>query len=115
MTKHITKIDKTSPTENGVIAPEKLIAGTAATRTWNAFTNARGNLHMGHWASGPCKLNVNYTEDEFCMLIKGACILTDETGNATRFETGEPFAIASGFVGTWESVGDVEKIYVILE
>lgn len=115
MSKNIIKIDKTAQADIAITPPEKLQSGQATTTSWNAFTNARGNLHMGHWTSGACKMHVNYTEDEFCLLLKGACILTDEHGFSTRFETGEPFAIASGFSGTWESVGEVEKIYVILE
>ena len=97
------------------IADEKLISGASETQVWNAFSDASEQFHVGHWGSGPCKIKVSYTENELCILIKGRARVTDEAGASQEFGVGEPFVIQSGFEGTWESIGDVVKIYAIFE
>ena len=62
------------------IVDEKLISGTPETQVWNAFSDASEQFHVGHWGSGPCKINVSYTENELCVLVKGRARVTDDTG-----------------------------------
>ena len=57
---------------------------------------------------------VSYTETELCVLLEGRVRLTDDRGSA-EFAPGDAFVIAAGFRGTWESIGQVSKIYAILE
>ena len=58
---------------------------------------------------------MDYTETELCVLLVGRVRLTDETGASMHFGPGEAFVIDAGFRGTWESIGQVTKIYAILE
>jgi uncharacterized cupin superfamily protein len=57
---------------------------------------------------------VAYTEPELCVILEGRVRLADASGSA-EFGPGDAFVIASGFRGTWESIGRVTKIYAILE
>ncbi|MEX0970593.1 MAG: cupin domain-containing protein [Paracoccaceae bacterium] len=111
----IITVDQNAAGEQDKIAPEKLLSGQNETTVWNAFSDTSGKFHVGHWASGPCKLAVRYSENELCVLLSGRAALTDAHGARAEFGPHEPFVIAAGFSGTWESLGDVTKIYAIYE
>jgi len=113
--KNLTKVTRDIDRSDGAIAPEKLLSGNSKTMAWNAFSDSTGQFHVGHWASGPCKIKVSYTENEYCVLTQGKAVLTDNDGNSESFESGEPFVLHAGFEGIWESVGDVVKVYAIFE
>ncbi|TVQ81641.1 MAG: cupin domain-containing protein [Micavibrio sp.] len=88
--------------------------GPVETTTWNHFTGENDRLYCGIWASSPGKHRVSYDEWEFCHLIEGEAVLTDENGHAVHIKTGEGFIIPAGFKGTWESLTPLKKHYVIL-
>lgn len=111
----IIAITQTGAGQSDIIAAEKLLGGRPQTTLWNAFSDPGGKFHVGHWASGPCKLAVNYTENELCVLLTGRVVLTDLAGAQAEYGPHEPFVIVAGFNGTWESLGDVTKIYAIYE
>jgi len=113
--KNLTNITRDMEDSADTIAKEKLVSGSDKTTLWNAFSDTTGQFHVGHWASGTCKLKVSYTENELCVLLQGQAILADNNGNEKKYGPNEPFVIAAGFEGTWESVGDVVKIYAIFE
>lgn len=96
------------------IAAERTLAGPIDTVTWNHFIGEDDRLYCGIWEASPGKHKVAYTEWEFCQLIEGEAVLTDENGNATHIKTGEGFIIPAGFKGTWESLTPLKKHYVIL-
>ncbi|MEM7741069.1 MAG: cupin domain-containing protein [Pseudomonadota bacterium] len=100
---------------SGTIRAEKLINGVSETRSWDAFSDSSEQFHVGHWGSGPCIIDVAYTENELCVLVEGRAKITDTEGSSIEFGTGEAFVIEAGFKGTWESIGDVVKIYAIFE
>lgn len=100
--------------EQAVPAPEKLISGTAKTKTWNHFTGEDERLYCGIWQSGKGKVKVSYDEWEFCHIISGEAELTNEDGKSWRFRKGDAFIIPAGFKGTWETKKKVRKHYVIL-
>jgi len=97
------------------VAPEKLISGTPQQMVVNQFTNAIENFHVGVWVSDAGKWQVSYSEDEFCTILEGEAILTEEGGEAQTLKAGDHFTIAAGFKGSWETVGSVKKLYVIYE
>ena len=100
--------------EEGPVAAEKLLSGQPAQRTENYFTSKDDRFFSGVWSSGIGKWRVNYAgEEEFCHLLEGEVILTDEDGNASRFKAGDRFTVAEGFIGTWETVKPCRKLYVI--
>jgi len=111
----ITQVDQTVPLIEGDIAAEKLISGSPATRLWNACSDRTEQFNVGQWSSEACKLNVNYSENELCILVEGNATIENQDGDAWTFHQGDAFVIPAGFVGTWESVTPVRKIYAAFE
>ncbi len=93
------------------------VAGHAAkeikTETHNHYTDPSGQFFAGIWQSNVGAKSVNYTEEEVCVILQGRVRLSDLQGNAKEFSAGDTFAIPAGFKGTWETLEDVKKIYVI--
>lgn len=95
--------------------PGNILAGTPQTSVQNYYTDKTGNFYSGVWESTPGKWAISYTEDEFCTILEGQVILTDESGKPESFKTGDTFVIPAGFKGTWETVEKVRKFYAISE
>jgi uncharacterized protein len=49
---------------------------------------------------------------EYCEILAGTSVITDEEGNAKTLRTGHRFVIPPGFRGTWEVVEHTRKIFV---
>ncbi|MBP7000169.1 cupin domain-containing protein [Amaricoccus sp.] len=111
---HVVRVTREGPGESADAAPGRLVAGSGASTVWNAFSDAAGRLHVGHWSSEPGVRRVAYAETELCVLLEGRVRLADPDGEV-EFGPGEAFVIAAGFEGTWESLGRVTKIYAVLE
>jgi len=95
--------------------PNDVISGTPTTRLQNYFTDGSGQFFSGIWESTIGKWPVRYSESEFCAILEGKAVLTDAAGKAETFTKGDNFVIPSGFVGTWETVEPVRKLYAIFE
>ena len=93
-------------------APEKLISGAPVFTTWNLEQTA-DELYCGIWQSTPGKWHVSYDEWEYCRILEGKSVLTDETGTAHQLNAGDSFMIRPGFKGTWEVIETTRKEYVI--
>ena len=100
--------------EEGAADPAKLLKGKYKTKTWNHFTGEDSRLYCGIWESTPGKVPVDYVEGEFCQLIAGKAVLTNDKGRKWTLKAGDAFIITAGFKGTWETVEKVRKHYVIL-
>jgi uncharacterized protein len=111
---HIRAVTLDGPGDASPAAPDRVLAGTGTATVWNAFSDPAGRFHVGHWRGAPGKLRVVYTETELCVLVHGRVRLTGPDGTA-EFGPGEAFVIEGGFEGTWESIGEVTKIYAILD
>lgn len=110
----IVRIGETPPApETG--KPANVIAGDPTTTTHNYYTDAGQQFFSGIWESTKGIWAVDYVEEEFCALVRGKVILTDEDGHAETFEEGDAFIIPAGFRGSWETVEPVRKLYVIYE
>jgi len=97
------------------INPERVIKGQPLERVNNQFTNAKNNFFCGVWESSEGQWNLNYTEDEFCYMIEGQAIITDEQGCSETVNAGDAFVIPAGFTGTWQTIGHAKKFYSIYE
>jgi uncharacterized protein len=51
---------------------------------------------------------------EYCHITKGFARLTQDGGASVDVKAGDAFVIASGFVGVWEVLEDMEKHYLIV-
>ena len=115
MSKLIRIIPGSDPSESTPINPEKVLAGAPQQVLENLFTNTKENFFCGVWSSTEGKWTLNYTEDEFCYLISGRAILTDNEGTVQEINAGDAFVVPVGYQGTWETIGEAKKFYAIYE
>jgi uncharacterized cupin superfamily protein len=95
--------------------PNNIVSGAPETRVQNYYADASGQFFAGIWESSIGKWRIHYTEEEFCTLLEGKAVLTDEAGRSRSFVKGDAFVIPGGFTGTWETVEPVKKYYAIFE
>ena len=112
--RHIHRVARTGPGAASRVAADKLVSGSGEDRSWDAFTSASGRFHVGHWRGEPGIRTVHYTEDELCLILEGRVRLDGPDGTA-EFGPGDAFVIAAGFLGTWETLEPVVKLYAVAE
>ena len=117
-------IDEIAP-ELDAPKPDRLLAGDPKFKVWNFETSkdetlfagiweeTSDGLYAGIWESTPGKWRVEYDEWEFCHILSGISILTEEGKSPQRLEAGNSFVIRPGFKGTWEVLETTRKEYVI--
>lgn len=106
--------------EFGIVPAELISTGIAGqavaeikTETLNHYTDPTEQFFAGIWSSSVGAKSVSYTEEEVCVILEGRVRLTDLAGNAKEFGAGSTFVLPAGFKGTWETLENVKKIYVI--
>ena len=90
---------------------ERLISGNPIFRTWNVEERDDG-VSSGIWESTPGKWRTSFERWEFCHIITGVSVITEEGGEARTVKAGDNFAIRPGFKGTWEVIETTRKAYV---
>lgn len=98
--------------ELGAPAHEGIVSGTPTFRTWNVEEQP-GGLYAGIWEATPGKWRIIYDEWEFCHVLSGVSIVTEDGGEARTVKAGDSFVLRPGFKGTWEVVETTRKEYVI--
>ena len=93
----------------------KVISGAPKQGVWNNYSSADAKFHTGIWDSQAGEWQVNYTEDEFCLILEGESVITDTQGQSKTVHSGDQFVIPAGFQGTWSVPTYCKKIYVIYE
>jgi uncharacterized protein len=101
--------------EEYFLAPEKLLQGNPRQTVWMHYTNASGTFMAGLWHSERGRWRILYTEEEYCQVLEGVSVITDQAGVAVTVRAGEEFVIPAGFSGTWEVVEPTRKRFVIYE
>lgn len=92
-------------------APEKVIAGDPRFTTWNA--EERDGLYCGIWEATPGKWRISYDEWEYCRILSGRSVITQDDGTRHEVGPGDSFILRPGFKGTWEVIETTRKDYVI--
>lgn len=95
--------------------PERLLAGNPQLTVWQHYTDASGQFAVGEWAGDVGSWRVQYSEEEFCQIIEGVSIITDDAGHSTTVRAGDRFVIPAGFQGTWQVLEPTRKTYVVYE
>ncbi|MDG1708585.1 MAG: cupin domain-containing protein [Emcibacteraceae bacterium] len=103
------------PDELTPLAEDKVISGSPKGGSVNQVTNSKENFFVGTWQSDEGKWKFSYTEDEFFTILEGEAIMTEEGGEPQSLKPGDHMTVAAGFIGTWETIGRVKKLYVIYE
>ncbi|KQT86329.1 cupin domain-containing protein [Aurantimonas sp. Leaf443] len=113
MSAHLLKFDTAGQApEIGGPAPEKRVSGTPQHRTWNVEDDGEG-LYSGIWESDVGEWAATYSEWEFCHILAGVAVLTEEGGEGVTVKAGDSIVIRRGFKGTWRIVEPLRKAYVI--
>jgi uncharacterized cupin superfamily protein len=97
------------------VSKEKLITGNPKQAVWIEYESPDREFFAGIWASEVGEWKVQYTEQEYCYILEGINVLTDENGNSQEFSAGMEFIVPRGFVGTWRVVEPTRKRFVIHE
>ena len=90
---------------------KKLLAGDPVHTTWNL--EERDGLYCGIWQSTPGTWRSVYTEWEYCRILSGVAILTEDRKPPVTCRAGDSFILRPGWEGTWEVVETLRKDYVI--
>ncbi len=98
--------------EEGAPPPERIISGDPKFNTWNVEEQA-GGLYAGVWESTPGKWRIQYDEWEYCRILSGVSVITEDGGEARRVTAGDSFIIRPDFKGAWEVIETTRKEYVI--
>ncbi len=98
--------------EHGAPAPDRIIEGSPRFTTWN-LEALPGGLYAGIWESTPGRWRVRYDEWEYCRILAGVSVITEDGGSPLRLSAGDSFVIRPGFSGEWEVVETTRKEYVI--
>jgi uncharacterized cupin superfamily protein len=92
-------------------AADRLIAGDPVHTTWNI--EDRDGLYAGIWQSTPGSWRVIYDEWEYCRILSGVSVLTEDGMAPRTVKAGDSFLLRPGFKGVWEVVETTTKDYVI--
>ncbi len=89
----------------------KVIAGDPVFTTWSI--EEQPGLFAGIWQSTPGKWRVCYDEWEYCRILEGTSIVTEDGAPPVTLRPGDSLILRPGFTGTWEVVETTRKDYVI--
>jgi uncharacterized cupin superfamily protein len=101
--------------EEYFLPAERLLEGNPKQTVWMHYSDGSGKFTSGIWHSERGRWRILYTEEEYCQLLEGVSVITDQAGVAVTVRAGEEFVIPSGFVGTWDVVEPTRKRFVIYE
>ena len=101
--------------EEYFVSSEKLLEGNPKQTLWMHHSGSTGEFCSGVWSSEPGKWKISYTEEEFCHMIAGRSIITENGGRSVQVLAGDSFVIPRGFTGTWEVVERTTKQFAIHE
>lgn len=111
----IVRFASVGDTQTLPIAASRILSGTPTTTVDNRYSSTDGRFHAGIWTSSVGRWRVHYTEQEYCFLTRGRVRLESDDGSSLEFVAGDAFVIPCGFSGTWETLEDCAKHYVIYE
>lgn len=104
-------VTPTGPSETDRPAPDRLIDGDPVFTTWNL--EETDGLYCGIWRSTPGTWRVQYDEWEYCRILSGLSILSEDGQPPVTLRAGDSFILRPGFTGTWQVVETTTKDYVI--
>lgn len=93
--------------------PDKniLIEGNPSFRTW-VLDSLSKELTCGIWEGTPGKWKFENSHWEYCRILSGVSIITEDNGNSFSVKAGDSFILKPGFSGTWEVVETTQKDFV---
>ena len=117
----LQKIDPypASQPQSSKAQPDRLIAGDPSYLTWALDLSREGAnsgpVRTGVWEATPGEtVSIKGDTFEFCQILSGVIILTEDGQPPVTFRAGDSFLLKPGFRGVWKTVETVRKIYVIV-
>ena len=104
-------VDTSGASEEDMPQAERVIAGSPRFRTWNV--EEADGLYAGIWEATPGKWRIEYDEWEFCHILSGVSVISEDGGETRTVSAGDSFVLKPGFKGTWEVLETTRKEYVI--
>jgi uncharacterized cupin superfamily protein len=102
----------TAPRESKA-APDRLISGDPAFKTWAQDSAKDGKVNTGVWEATPGETrSIKGETFEFCHILEGVIELTEEGKEPVIYRVGDSFVMKPGYVGVWKTIETVRKIYV---
>ncbi len=119
--KTVIRLDRDGPEATGLpfwghLENENVIEGTPTETGHNYYTDATGRLTAGVWECTACTTQIDsYPVDEFCLILSGTVVVTDDAGRAETFKPGDAFIIPKGLKCIWHMPETTRKYYVIFD
>jgi uncharacterized cupin superfamily protein len=111
VTDALLRIDTLGEAEHGAPPADRIVSGAPTFTTWNV--EERDGLYCGTWRATPGMWRIAYDEWEYCRILQGVSIISEEDGDTLEVRAGDSFVLRPGFRGTWEVVETTVKEYVI--
>ncbi|CAN7264462.1 cupin domain-containing protein [Pararhizobium sp. LjRoot235] len=94
-------------------APDRLIAGAPAFKTWAQDSAKEGRVNSGVFEATPGETHSIKGETfEFCHILQGVIELTEKDKAPVIYRAGDSFVMKPGYVGVWKTIETVRKIFV---
>lgn len=101
-----------APKESAAL-PERLISGDPQFKSWPQDSDKNGRVNSGVWEATPgITHSIKGDVYEFCYLLAGKIKLTPKDGEPVTYVAGDTFVLKPGWVGVWETIETVRKVYV---
>lgn len=102
-------------TEKYLPAEDKIITGAPHQEVTNHYASPCDQMNSGIWQGEVGHWRVNYSEHEYCEILEGCSVITDNNGSSMTVSKGDRFVIPAGFSGSWQVIEPCKKIYVVFE
>jgi len=109
------KFDPAALPEPEFSAPEahKIIDGDPRFTSWTLDATAP-NTFAGYWAATPGTWRVDYEEWEYCTLVEGHAVVTEDGRAPMHLRPGDHFIFRPGYRGQWQVIEPVLKTFVVI-
>lgn len=96
------------------VPADRIIEGNPQVEVWDQVTAMEGRVRSGV-ATGTAGTNRSIKGEvcEVVHLLEGLVELTEDGGETQTFRAGDTFVMTPGYVGTWKTIEDMRKIFVV--
>ncbi|WP_101757860.1 cupin domain-containing protein [Oceanicoccus sp. KOV_DT_Chl] len=101
--------------ENYLPDASKIINGNPVQNVWDVFSSPDEKFQCGVWDAQAGRWKINYSEQEFCLILEGESVIHDNESGSRTISAGDQFIIPAGFSGEWEVPNYCKKVYVIYQ
>jgi uncharacterized cupin superfamily protein len=92
-------------------AADRLLKGDPVFTTWTL--EERDGLYAGLWQATPGAWRVLYDEWEYCRILSGVSIVTEDDAAPLTLRPGDSLVLRPGFSGVWEVAETTLKEFVL--